>query len=494
MVASYRQKLWQPGKTLIPAINPKAPLQPPKTSVQSTPNGSNSDAPKWPTAYFNNRTGKELRVDIHPEAPAWLADRSKRYYLAIGGEGSGKSVLGIKRDLDYLSLGRITGILASPDLPHFKKSLWPEFKAWCPVDMVIPEQRYRLSSRWEPREPFTLTFLNDSQLICGGMEDPESWEGPNIHFAHLDEARRMKTAEALKVLDGRVRIPLPDGNQPAMWFTTTPRKNWLYEFFGPWERSGLDPKADFKADSYPIKLKTIDNELAGNLAEGYTSKRGQSLTATEKRVLQEAEWEDTSDVEKFLTSMTLWDVCYDPNMPVFNPQQAMVLAADGATVSDCFALVGVCRHPDRSDEVAVRYVRIWRPTEGNPVSLMEVEKEIVELAKRLHIVQIAYDPFQLKSMMERLYVNHGIWTDEFNQTSPREKSDKQLLDMITNRQIWHDGTFEELREHMDNANQKKSGVEGDQKMRVVKREASQKVDAVVALSMAVDRCLDLNLY
>jgi hypothetical protein len=448
----------------------------------------------WPTSYFNNRTGKEFNIDHHPGAQEWLDDRSHRYYLAKGGEGSGKSVIGIKRDFDYLKLGNVSGILASPDLPHFKKSLWPEFKAWCPVEMVIPGQRYRLQSQWEPHDPFTLTFLNGSQLICGGMEDPASWEGPNVHFAHLDEARRKKTPEALKVLDGRVRLPLPNGDQPCLWLTSTPRKNWLYEYFGPWEREGEDPRAEFKVDSFVITLRTINNELAGNLSEGYTQKRGQSLTAQEKRVLQEAEWEDTEDTDKFLPSMTYWDACYDPALGPHNPRQAMVLAADGATVSDCFALVGVCRHPVRHDEVAVRYVRLWKPTAGNPVSLMEVEKEIVELKKRLHIVQIAFDPFQLKSMMERLFINHGIWTEEFNQMGPREQADKQLLDMITNRQIWHDGTFSELREHLDNADRKKSGVEGDQKMRIVKREASQKIDGAVALSMSVDRCLSLNLY
>jgi hypothetical protein len=198
------------------------------------------DAPKakWPTTYVNNRTDRVFSVDHHPGAQEWLEDRTHRYYLAKGGEGSGKSVIGIKRDFDYLKLGNVTGILASPDLPHFKKSLWPEFKAWCPAEMVIPGQRYRLQSQWEPHDPFTLTFVNGSQLICGGMEDPASWEGPNIHFAHLDEARRKKTADALKVLDGRARLPLPDGSPPALWFTSTPRKNWLYEYFGPWEREG----------------------------------------------------------------------------------------------------------------------------------------------------------------------------------------------------------------------------------------------------------------
>jgi hypothetical protein len=53
---------------------------------------------------------------------------------------------------------------------------------------------------------------------------------------------------------------------------------------------------------------------------------------------------------------------------------------------------------------------------------MEVEKEIVELKKRLHIVQIAFDPFPTQIHDgAAMFVNHGIWTEEFNQMGPREQ-------------------------------------------------------------------------
>jgi hypothetical protein len=449
----------------------------------------------WPTAYINNRTAKGFSLKHHPGAQEWLDDRTKRYYLAKGGEGSGKSVIGIARDLEYLKLGEVTGILASPDLPHFKKSLWPEFKAWCPIDMVIPGQRYRLQSQWEPHDPFTLTFTNGSQLICGGMEDPAGWEGPNVHFAHLDEARRKKTPDALKVLDGRVRLPLPDGSPPAVWFTTTPRKNWLFEYFGPLVVGGEtpDPRAAFKADALVLTLKTINNERAGNLARGYTEKRGQSLTESEKRVLQEAEWEDIDEVERFLPSIILWDGCLDRNLPALDQHQPMVLAADAGVTNDCFALTGVTRHPGdgRSAELAARYSRVWVPR-GKALDFDAIEAEIVKVCERFNVIILCYDKFQLHQMMTRLNRDGVVTTREFSQQTDRAIADKQLLDLIVNRRIWHDGSHTELRKHLDNADRKVVGE--DRAIRLVKREDSLKIDLAVALSMASAQALRLNLW
>jgi hypothetical protein len=56
--------------------------------------------------------------------------------------------------------------------------------------------------------------------------------------------------------------------------------------------------------------------------------------------------------------MLLWDGCHDPDLPPYNPRQAMVLAADGATMNDTFFIVGVCRHPIYKDEWADQKMRI----------------------------------------------------------------------------------------------------------------------------------------
>jgi len=251
--------------------------------------------------------------------------------------------------------------MVSPDFEHFKKSLWPEFRRWCPWERVVPQQRYRSSFDWEPGKPFQLAFDSGAIVYCGGMKETEvmAWEGPNVNWAHFDEPRRHKTPAALKVLDGRVRIPVKDF-PPQIWYTTTPRKHWLFEFFGPLVEN--DPRADFKNDALVMTLLTIDNEM--NLSPDFVRQRRQTLTEAEARVLLEAEWEDIEDSDRFLPSMVWWDNL-KAAFPALTKREPMVVAVDAAVgritgYSDCFGIVGVTRHTDpeyRKNQVFVRYVR-----------------------------------------------------------------------------------------------------------------------------------------
>ena len=261
----------------------------------------------WPKFYINSETKREYKPH-HQEEADWITDVDHRYLLAKGGEGGGKSVAGIIRDLNRIKHGA-HGIMVSPDFEHFKKSLWPEFRRWCPWDLVVPQQRYRSSFDWEPSKPFQLAFTTKSIVYCGGMKETEvmGWEGPNVNWAHFDEPRRHKTPAALKVLDGRVRIVVND-LPPQIWYTTTPRKHWLFEYFGPLimeDDKENDPRADFKNDALIMTLLTADNEM--NLSPGFVQQRRQTLTEAEARVLLEAEWEDIEDSDRFLPSMVWWD-------------------------------------------------------------------------------------------------------------------------------------------------------------------------------------------
>ena len=148
--------------------------------------------------------------------------------LLKGGEGGGKSTAGLVKVFNRLRRG-MSGFMGSPDLEHFKTSIWPAFRVWCPWQCVIESQRYRSKPEWEPSHRFTMVFKSElggySNLICGGFKEDivESWEGGNVSFGMFDEARRHKTAVVLKVLDGRVRIPGLNGEPPQLFFTTTPR-------------------------------------------------------------------------------------------------------------------------------------------------------------------------------------------------------------------------------------------------------------------------------
>lgn len=440
----------------------------------------------WPTAYVNRDTGRPYTPHHENERRFVAEDGPWRYGLAKGGEGGGKSVAGIIKNLERVRRG-MNGIMVGTDLEHFKKSLWPEFRRWCPWDQVTPSQRRRASVSWEPQHSFSLAFTNGAILLCGGIDDPASWEGPNVSFAHLDEARRKKTADALKVLDGRVRIAGPAGEMPQLYLTTTPRKHWLFEYFGPVKEDGDDPRLSFKQASFVIDLLTRDN--AHNLADGYAESRAQTLTAAEARVLLEAAWEDIDDVDRFLPSMIWWDACRE-DLPPLGPREPLVLCTDGGWASDLFALIGVTRHPQRHEDIAVRLVRTWTPPKIGKLDFDPIEVEISDICRTFNVIQITYDPTQLHQMMTRLH-NRGVaWTDEFNQGTERLVADKQLLDLIMQRRLAHDGN-DDLRRAIDHADRK---VDSEtRKIRIVKRTDDLKIDPAVALSMAAAKCLNLNL-
>lgn len=381
--------------------------------------------------------------------------------------------------------------MASPDLPHYVKSLWPEFVAWCPWEQVIEKQRYRGLPGWEPHGMFTMVFYTEAggtaKLYCGGMaeEDIESWMGANLNFAYVDEIRRHRSPVALKVLDGRIRRDGPGGIPPQLWFTTVPRMNWLHDYFGPVEED--DAYLDFKRNSFVGRLRTEDNRA--NLSAGYIEQRTATLTGQEKRVFLDAEWEDEADAEKFLSSIILWDACQD-TLPPLRRDEPLILAADAATggattTPDTFALVGVSRHPSRPDDPAVRYVQVWVPPAGGLLDFAPIEAEIRRLCSAFAVVEIAYDKTELHDMMMRLHREGVALVRSFSQGQEIEVADRALLDLILSRRLTHDGDLT-LRKHIANANVKKASRDS---IRIVKRTQSLKIDAAKALSMAASRCL-----
>lgn len=439
--------------------------------------------------YRNADTGRTYQPHHAAEAE-WVGTDTPAYAVALGGEGAGKSLAGIVKALERVRRG-MSGIMVSPDLPHFRRSLWPEFRRWCPWQAVVESQRHRQSAEWSPSTPFEMVFVGGATIYCGGIENPESWEGPNVNWAMLDEARKCPTAGALKVLSGRVRIPGPHGEPPQLWITTTPRMHWLHEYFGP--PVADDPFAAFKRSSRVVHLRTEDN--AANLSAGYVDERGRTLTEAEKRVYLGGEWEDVDTGERFLPTMTWWDACKE-TIPAL-ARDGLVLSMDAGISGDSFGLVGVSRHgaAGRHDDIAVRYVREWTPAgAGGKVAFENGTDgpvdEVRRLAKAYNVLCVVYDPYQLYSDAARLAQEGVAWMQEFPQGSQRLEADKALLDLIMARRIAHDGN-EALRRHIDNADRKLDPE--SRKLRIVKRTDSRKVDLAVCLSMAAWQSLALNL-
>lgn len=438
---------------------------------------------EWPDVYRNTETGAFYLPHSDDEARFVYSD-GPRHVLVKGGEGSGKTVGAVIKALER-ARREMHGIAVSPDLQHFKKSLWVEMRRWIPWHCVTPSHQRMQRLDWEPPHTFQLVFTNGATMLCGGIEDPGAWEGPNVHYALFDEGRRHKTPAALKVLAGRIRLIGPNDEPPQLWLSSTPRKHWMYDYFGPWEKTDeVDPLADFKKRATCITLRTQDN--AHNLAAGYAEDRASSLTAQEQRVLLDAEWEDIADAEAFLESMVLWDACKEP-LPPPSRYEPCVLAADAGVINDCFALVLVSRHPKRREDVAERLTKIYQPR-GHPLDFKVIGNDIRGLCRQYNITEVTYDPYQLHEMMTTLRNDGTVATRPFNQGPDRLIADKQLLDLINQRRFTHSGN-PDLRQHVQNADRKKDG----NKLRIVKRAESLKIDALVATSMATARCLRLPL-
>lgn len=191
---------------------------------------------------------------------------------------------------------------------------------------------------------------------------------------------------------------------------------------------------------------------------------------------------EATGAERFIPSLTWWDACQE-DLPPLDTHEPLVLALDAGDVSDTFAAVAVSRHPDRYEDAAVRYVRVWEPQNGEPLDFQAIEDELRTFILTYNVVQVCFDRYQLRQMTQRL--SDIAWCEEFSQSTDRLIADKHLYDLIQTRHITHDGNII-LRSHIDNADRK---IETQERLRIVKRRPTLKIDLAVALSMSAYRML-----
>ncbi len=212
--------------------------------------------------------------------------------------------------------------------------------------------------------------------------------------------------------------------------------------------------------------------------------------------LHRNEW---ASAESSFIDLTWWDGCVGLPIPLApGDNTPLIMAMDAGVTSDCFAVIVVSRDPDKPGGfeqmggVLVRSANVWIPTEGQPVDFGQVERMVRAFCANHNVAQIAYDPFQLHDMATRLTQDGVAWCREFSQGQERLVADSQLYQMIVQRRIRHDGAWPIIREHLANANKKVSAAE-DTRLRIVKKSETRKIDAVVAMSMAVAECLRLDI-
>lgn len=215
-------------------------------------------------------------------------------------------------------------------------------------------------------------------------------------------------------------------------------------------------------------------------AEYYAQEAGQ-LVPSEYDRMHRNQW--SSPTQAFIP-IQWWEACKVDSMADLGGR-GVIMSLDAAVENDCFAVIIVSLSKEGKPQI--RYCNIWTPPDDGQIDFAEVEKELLRLFKLFHVVEVAYDPYQLASTAQRLG-DYAFWKP-FLQGAPRLIADKRLYDMIRDRQIEHSGE-PDLKQHILNADRKPAE---NNTLRIVKRAETEKIDGVVALSMGVERLVYYNL-
>lgn len=271
---------------------------------------------------------------------------------------------------------------------------------------------------------------------------------------------------------------------------------------------------------------------------------GAKYYQNEARVLEDAEYKRlhrnlwVSESGSFLPEPEVWDMCGDPNLPVLarGDRTPAIVAMDAAETNDCAAIVLVTRHPERpTTDIAIRKCRIFKPGGATGTILLEqtLGKTLLEWGLYYNITVVCYDAYQLAkltqdysrgsltftveelmemfeefgeniSSFEQALVRYKraiqLWYYRYSQQTERTIADKFLFDLIIpHRVAWNPndqnediaprGDQETLTKHIKQAGA--GGAKGQ--YRLVKLSDDLKIDGAVALGMAAEMCLRLNV-
>lgn len=210
--------------------------------------------------------------------------------------------------------------------------------------------------------------------------------------------------------------------------------------------------------------------------EYYESQRSDLRVNTFLR-LHENKWVSN---ESSLFDMEDWDACIDPEYkpPLPDKSIRLYVGADASTKKDRSAVVSVYR---KDNLLQLGPFRTWQPSKKEPMDLeATMEAYIRELAGGYQVAEVRYDPYQL--LRSSTTLSHaGVKMIEFPQTvNNLTEAGQALYDSVKHKT---------LKLYKDDELTKEArfavGKETPRGMRIVKEKASHKIDAIVALAMAV---------
>jgi phage terminase large subunit-like protein len=186
-----------------------------------------------------------------------------------------------------------------------------------------------------------------------------------------------------------------------------------------------------------------------------------------------------------------WEACESDI--ALTPDEEIILGFDGSFSGDASAIVYATIPKQEDEPVRVGLVKAWEKDltihdDQWRVNIAEVEQTILDFCQaHPKVREVACDPFRWQRSMEVLE-DKGVPIVEFPSTSPKRMvpATQKVLDAVMENKLLHDGDGL-LARHVGNAVTKVDNLGS----RIVKdqRNSPRKIDAAVAMVIAVDRAL-----
>ena len=329
----------------------------------------------------------------------------------------------------------------------------------------------------------TITFLiNDSFIKV--LPNDISVAGLRPNLTIIDEAWAFRTESSIRTLDEMTTNPV--GDHLTLVTTTAGYQEDEGEDLHLWRwycRGRAIQEGKEEAD--PLFYFCWKEDYSGVPwveGTGYLDHQLKILKLSTYQRFHENKW--SSAIDTFITPDIL-DRCIDSTLrPGAEPKTRIVCAIDCGPKWDCSALVALAK--DETKQRGIRLVdhHIYEPR-GQTISFEKtIECTIIEWSKQYIIIDCYFDPYQMLRTAQTLR-DKGIKMTEFTQSvSNMVSATTSLSELLHSQNIrLYPNTI--LRQHILSASTK----EHSEGLRLVKTQRAKKIDAAIALAMAVEAAM-----
>jgi len=152
------------------------------------------------------------RIELYPIQHDFVVCPD-RFTAMVAGIGSGKSFAGAVKGLLHCNEPTV-GLVVAPSYPMLRDATWRSYQEVC-GDAITKFNKGEF-----------LANIGQAEVLFRSADSPDRLRGPNIDWAHIDEAG-LCPRQTWEIVIGRLR---GHGKAGPCWITSTPKgRNWLYE-------------------------------------------------------------------------------------------------------------------------------------------------------------------------------------------------------------------------------------------------------------------------